>query len=888
MPIFQLRNWARGLWFGGDRAASPPDSLRVSRNTDHTDLQINEVRSRNGSVRITARAAHSIYRYHDMYYYGVGTDLYRGPIDGSTPAVLIWQGLSGERLTFMESNPVAGFDEAWLFIADELQNIRVHHDGTVAPWGIRKPESLPILTRIRTQDKQIASFDGNDTTEPGNVWGSRGDPNFFIFTDTNIKVTGTGSHRIQVYRPGAVTGIGALFNTPGNELNLAELDDPGDLSSDQDYITAQVRIQNVDAVERIMLYFDDTAQADFARSYYVAAVTPVKQGDLPASTDTPGGLADLVEEETDKDHLTPREGFDVSRSVAATAFPIADDTWTVLRVPKAAFAHVGAGGDGWQKIRAINILFKVASTFKAVEGDPALPGAFIWVDEMRLEGGAGMVGRYKYQFTFRNSKTGSRGNPPDIEPLSIERVLRHRIGLSNLPQPPFDNAEADRIEIWRTIGNGERYFKIADLPTGTSSYIDLVSDFAGFHNVENEEVMTSEELPLDNHSPSADFDFWQTFGPHAGRAWWLDQTAGNRGHLYYSAAGRIESVEGFVNVTGDDDQLYRIMEFNGRLYVASARKWFEVVGSDEPFIAYEVWGVPGIPSRAKWTAATTPRGICFEAEDGPRIFDGARASLIGRNEVLPVFRGQAITAFHPAFSGTLGAYGRGEWLITDGNYILAYNVETQIWRQIYLQDEAGTGTEPPEQGEGGGTPVPPPAQFPGGSCWATEAGGGTVSSFADFDGNVVPALRVGGSGNGLLFQSCVCATPVNGTSTNVQVIAHAKQVNGTGTGRVFGFLIRLRWYTGANCGTFLREDVINGGGTFGNNGETILWCLKSAIWQGPATATALRVAVGAVDPAAGGDTGAVVYVFPVQLLFNNFVVQGVHPGRSINDLPADC
>jgi flagellar hook protein FlgE len=84
-------------------------------------------------------------------------------------------------------------------------------------------------------------------------------------------------------------------------------------------------------------------------------------------------------------------------------------------------------------------------------------------------------GNYGYYVTFHNSATGLESRPTTlIGPQSLT-VDGRRIEITNIPSPT--TADYDEIRIYRSLSTSDtQFYRLATLPTGTTSYVDSASD----------------------------------------------------------------------------------------------------------------------------------------------------------------------------------------------------------------------------------------------------------------------------------------------------------------------------------------------------------------------------------------------------------------------------
>lgn len=275
-----------------------------------------------------------------------------------------------------------------------------------------------------------------------------------------------------------------------------------------------------------------------------------------------------------------------------------------------------------------------------------------------------LSGEYSYALTYRSSVTGSRSNPTNSITDSWAG-LKH-LQINSIPNPSLVDSQLDTVEIWRTEADGTVLFYLDEISAGTTTYLD-----------DGTVTLSSTELPIDNDQP---YDYFTNcYGPHNASMFWITTTeAGSRGLLFYSPIGRSEAMEGYIQVTSDDDGLQAIFGFSSQLGVISKSGIFIINGTN-PYYARKVEGCPGTLSGK--TVAVTPFGIFYEAYDGIRIFDGTSSTIVLPGSVERIIQGESLGDF-TSFSGTLAAYCRNEYIITDGSQSLAYDISRQRFRDL--------------------------------------------------------------------------------------------------------------------------------------------------------------------------------------------------------------
>jgi hypothetical protein len=276
-----------------------------------------------------------------------------------------------------------------------------------------------------------------------------------------------------------------------------------------------------------------------------------------------------------------------------------------------------------------------------------------WMDEIRM-----MRGRSPYISTFTvPSVAYSSGS---VAPVSEE------VDLSAIPSS--DDRQVDQLELWRTVAGGSDYFRLIALADGTATYTDNTPD------VDLETIA----LPTDNTKPYSWFD--DCIGPYNASVFWLARSQeGERGRLYYSPIGRTEAMQGFIEVCGDDEPLQKGVVWKGYIYLFGEGGIYQVYGTN-PYYSRKI---DPVGTTKPHTVAVTPHGICYEAEDGPRIFDGNRSQILKPDAVDLVFRGEAVENL-TSFSGVVASFGRGEYTLSDESQTLSYHFAKGRWRDVGL------------------------------------------------------------------------------------------------------------------------------------------------------------------------------------------------------------
>lgn len=649
--------------FTSGLSISPPEdkigknALRRARGVGN--IITKSIRSREGSKRLWDLDAHSLYRFANKRYAGVGTILYE---DG----VSIKTGLSGNQLYFLRMPPTSEVED-YLFCAGGGELFKVDRTGNVTQWGIDAPEDGFVATKGTMRTKTIDLFEGGADAR---------------WTESDCTDANDGTNYVEGAQSLAVTVAASTTAVlyQDVDLDLSEFSD-GTESSHQDYIVFQFRCDNPAAISYLQLDFSlgDTTYAHNVLSAKVQ-IEGDNDFDLLEGTETFfAGIADLEE------YLSPNQEkesqldfqFDapedlnhsrnwhhaVTKGLESKTITAQKNAWKQVRISKQSFSRQGEDTYYWADVKSVKITIKTNS----VSG-----GVVCNFDALQLAGGTGLQGNYKYQVTYLNNTTGTRSNP-NPTPVRVKKVKRHRVSLTNLPVST--DPQVSHVEIWRTVGNGSVLFYVDKVANGVTTYLDEVADTYAMDTRAGVSLLASKALVWDNIVPPSGYFACEYFNASV---FWCRNASGRKGNLYYSPVGRVEGVQGFVRLSSDDDPLYRPIEWNGSLYVFSEGRVFQVAGTN-PYVARTVYGCPG--TRFPRTIVGTPYGIVYQAADGIRLFNGLRSVPLGLEEMGRIFRGESSENL-TEFVGQRAAYAREEYIISDGTQTLALNLRTSTWRDL--------------------------------------------------------------------------------------------------------------------------------------------------------------------------------------------------------------
>jgi hypothetical protein len=130
MAHIQARRYLGGWWPAGAKEEAPDGTLR--RNRGVRRFMEGQIRSRLGTSLVQAVDAHSIVRYRDQRYYGVGTTFMR-------EGTVIRTGLSGTPLSFAKMPTSDGQEDSLFVTGGGVDMFRVDPSGVVSTWGITAP-----------------------------------------------------------------------------------------------------------------------------------------------------------------------------------------------------------------------------------------------------------------------------------------------------------------------------------------------------------------------------------------------------------------------------------------------------------------------------------------------------------------------------------------------------------------------------------------------------------------------------------------------------------------------------------------------------------------------------------------------------------------------------
>ena len=652
--LLDIKNY-KGLFTSGPDTSSGPEYLRLNQGLHETSL--GELRlSPDDTILVASPSGtgtiHTLARFHGDRFHARGTGLYRE--NG-----LIFTNSTAHQLT-LKAMPPSNTVTPQLYWCGAGHTGKIDQAQVVNLWGIVPPDFDPITTAVPSLVKLIEAFDaaGDWAVIPGIDTGTT------VISDSTALSQSTHAVAITV-NIGNTGAIGKSI-TP---LDLTKfVTEP---SSDEDYIQFWVyaldyRINRAENFLSLALRLD-VGDGSFKRDYYTISLikgqptgkqaakgvgdhTPVNSTGTVADP-APGDITDIGPAES-IDHLDIHGG------------------WTHVRHQKRSFLRVGEGAGDWSAVNGI--------AFVAVEGgETAIETALTLVyDTMELVGGAGTWGDYDSLVTFDNTTLGIRSNSNPV-PATTLQLQRQKIQYDDIPTSTDPQVNARTL--WRTFGNGALFFRehvIAD--NVMTSYESSVADFIGLWSLKDAEILFLPELPTDNIKPE---DTHLDFIYEQATVMWLsaDTIEAKRGRIYFSPAGRPESQRGFIQVTGGDLPLYRLIVWNRTRYAVGVSGFWRIDGTG-PYVATKLDGVPGVTEAQAYTVVPTPYGIIWQAKDGLRTFNGSTSQLIFYEAIGALIRDGAAGGFF--FQGIIAAYAREQYFFSDGNFTFSCNLATGIIRLL--------------------------------------------------------------------------------------------------------------------------------------------------------------------------------------------------------------
>lgn len=716
MPTLHLiwRTFSEGIWLKGPRENNPSGTLRRAKSV--FPLRTGSVRSRSGSTVLSTLVPHSLFKAFGRRILGVGGQIWREVASVFTQLVTGVPALNGNPLSFATAPPTVGAEDV-VFVAGGGNLFKINAALTTAStWGIARPSDTPpsigtaALTSkdIDASTSTIANWTATDMSDTSAEGATDTTPTANASLAASPKKVTTNGSLTVVAPKDATTRVDRVI-----ALDLSQFAAPGD-SGDEDLIELWFACNRPQHIKNLELVFYlgsappaapfDNETSTYHRELQVKIVSGKQKGKLR-------GLGDILPRNHVKQIITDSSvtirDFDTSAEVSEDVIGVTRRTWTRVVLPKSSFTLTQAPGTTftWANVQGVRLSVETNKLGKSR----------VWLDRIRMIGGVGLQGDYQYMFTFANLNTQTRSNPSPqaldtktnsflYAPLTITSIERTGVNLGLLagatPLPaPFD-LQTTHLEVWRTVGGGTDFFLVDQIASTVGApatgYLDKVADYPGmFSGGGGTKFLQAVELPDDNDRPKD--TVVDVAGPVYGRLF-LCTRLDNR--VWYSPAGRCETIANYTevgssnapvtNVIGiavgaTNEIVQRIIVWNAQLYALTQQHLYRCLTTDEPFVFVEVSGSRGtvLPR----TVVATPWGLMYQANDGVRGYDGMASELIGADALSPIFRGGSSDGLGP-FVGSVAAYGRNEYYISDGSTTtLAWSPDGG-WRNVGIATTA--------------------------------------------------------------------------------------------------------------------------------------------------------------------------------------------------------
>jgi hypothetical protein len=198
---------------------------------------------------------------------------------------------------------------------------------------------------------------------------------------------------------------------------------------------------------------------------------------------------------------------------------------------------------------------------------------------------------------------------------------------------------------------------------------------------------SSKPLLFDNAPPQSSYN--DAFGPFQGSMLFTrDAAPGKSGYVYMSPPGRPESVGLAILVSGTNDPMQKILEWDSVLWAFSTERCYRSSGS-YPAITFSAVDDSLGTLRPYTVTPIKLLGIFYWAPDGIRVINWGGSTVVGFKELAPIFRGQPEENITVAWNETTGPVWaeevRNEVIFSDGTALtlgLTYDgTAGPVWRQ---------------------------------------------------------------------------------------------------------------------------------------------------------------------------------------------------------------
>jgi len=673
----KLRNFDGGLVLTPPVDKLKENALWYARGINR--LSRGSVRQRQGSTSLHAVASielgsRGVYYWNDSWFYGTSNSLYQGT------TVLSSGTYDGSRLTFAVAGPTAGYDDVLFITGGSTATLRkVSTANTVTYWGIAPPLDTLTVTSGGTTgglttgaDYQYRLTYYNDQT------GTRSNPTTLpstvgiVSSETVLLLHCTGDHSSTTFNDVSpschtVTAAGdaqkstATADPFGNDIGVMLLE-PATAS----YCT-------VPPHNDFYKMFNYPWGMEAFINFIALPADGAHMGLFQVYTSTANFWSYSVYRSGSNYYLyfLNTVGGVAKHSVSALigAAPTTGTWYHVCAVRESLSDSIRLGWNGVLPFGVPNAT-QFTPSFATLE----IGKSFLKLASPAIDTTATFNGRLsEIRFTVGSAPYTETSYTAPTEQFAAAwlNTGADEVALSLANIPPSTDSQVTHTEIWRTAADGSAFYLASRIESSLTSFKDTVADTD----------LGTDELPTDNLKP---YNWFDDCVVHNASMFWITRTqAGELGRIYYSPIGRLEAVEGFINVTDDAEPLQKLVKYGPGLGVFSDGGFYEILG-ENPYYSRPVPGVPGTVE--PFSVAITPYGVAYEAADGPRLLSGGGTQPIADGTLDAVFQGEARGQLSAWGTGTWAIYARDEYILCDttGLQSVAINMRNGRCRDLGL------------------------------------------------------------------------------------------------------------------------------------------------------------------------------------------------------------
>lgn len=642
-------------------------------------------------------------------FWGAGANWNRS-VNNGVGAVLEG-GFSGDPLTMVpiRKPQAAG---SWMLVADRLKMRKAGLATTGSlPIGLPAPSAAPLTTINATFSTPIAAFDASDGSQAAS-WskfaGLDDTRNASGGVPTGADVTGVSGNAVAftTNQGTATAGYQSLLALP-KALNLSVLGGGGPAASDDDLIHLFLRYSDPQLVKEVRVYF---VCSPFSATASIPGTSTTENVAAYLHSFTPSDYAAFVggmEDAPDAGERASATSLLDDVPVAPGRFKAGDFENEVIPFPEkptsAPTTQGGLGANLWQEFSRIGLPVR-RGDFIAI-GTAGQPGTdwstitgiylVLWTttnqsvvvsfDDCYLTGGAGPdtsepgAQKYDYRLVHVDLRTGARGNgsPIQAETLWLDS-LRQPIRIT--PAAAYGDVNV-RQEAYRRGGSlTDNWYFVGQNAADGGAIVDTLADA---------DIAAADTLPTDNFQPIATVnDNGVTvlnqpvpivFGPIGDGVFCALGDPFRPGHIYSCIAGSFDawpSTSGYVvEACAPSEELMNGCVWGGQGFVLSRERGYSVrVNPAEVGITVDPTECrPGLAVR--WGFCQGPGGIFYVARDGVRVTGGNESTLLGGNQLSPLFNGETVNGRLPI-----------NWSVPTAIRLALHNLDLRL---LY-QDTGGT------------------------------------------------------------------------------------------------------------------------------------------------------------------------------------------------------